>query len=208
MRTPPRTLTLTDVLFPQEHILRDLLLILGFSLFLGLLAQISIPLPFTAVPLTGQTFGVLLSGALLGSRRGALTLLAYIVEGSAGLPVFAGGSAYLLWASPRGGYLVGFLAAAFMVGFLAERGWDRSFWGTLVAMLLGNMLIYVFGLPWLGYFIGNNLLNLANLIPGGSLLEKTLIGGLLPFIPGDLLKAVLAAVALPSAWALMPRSGR
>jgi biotin transport system substrate-specific component len=141
------------------------------------------------VPLTGQTFAVLLVGALLGSRRGSLSLLAYLAEGAVGLPVFAGGSGGLarLW-GPTGGYLVGFIAAARMVGWLCERGWDRRVRTAALAMLIGNGVIYLFGLPWLAHFVGA---------------ERVLALGLLPFMPGDLVKLALAALALPSGWKLL-----
>lgn len=168
----------------------DLLLILGGSLFTALMAQIAIPLPFTPVPITGQTMAVLLVGAALGSRRGALSMAAYLLEGALGLPVFAGGATGLARLhGPTGGYLLGFLAAAFITGWLAERGWDRRPFTAALAMLIGNAMIYLFGLPWLAFFLEGFL------GPKGALAL-----GLLPFIPGDLLKLALAAFLLPSAW--------
>lgn len=167
----------------------DLALILGGSLVIAASAQIAIPLPFTPVPITGQTLGVLLVGMALGSRRGALAVLAYLGEGLAGLPVFAemrSGLATLL--GPTGGYLVGFAAAAWAVGALAERGFDRSLPKTLLAFALGNAIIYAFGLLWLATFVP---------WPG------TLAAGLTPFLVGDALKALLAALLLPGAWRLI-----
>lgn len=173
-----------------QQLVADILLILGGSLFTALMAQIAIPLPFTPVPITGQTLAVLLTGAALGSRRGALSIAAYLLEGALGLPVFAGGAAGLArLRGPTGGYLLGFLAAAFITGWLAERGWDRRPLTTALAMLIGNAVIYLFGLPWLALFLGSFL------GPKGALAL-----GLLPFIPGDLLKLALAAFLLPSAW--------
>ncbi|MBI3989141.1 MAG: biotin transporter BioY [candidate division NC10 bacterium] len=167
-------------------LLADLALILGGSVLVALSAQVSIPLPWTPVPITGQTFGVLLVGALLGSRRGALSLLTYLAEGAAGLPVFAGGSGGVLKLfGPSGGYLFGFVAAAFVVGFLAERGWDRHLFKAALAMLVGNVVIYLFGLPWLARFLPTS---------------HVLAAGLYPFVPGDLIKLFLAALALPSGW--------
>jgi len=186
-----QTLTLSDVLVPRRGLLRDAALVLGGSLLVALGAQIRISLPFTPVPITGQTFGVLLVGALLGARRGALSLLAYLIEGGAGLPVFAGGAAgahHLL--GPTGGYLVGFVAAALATGWLAERRWDRRVWTAALAMAVGNMVIYGFGLLWLARFVGP---------------ERVLVAGMLPFLPGDALKLLLAALALPSAWRLVGR---
>jgi len=181
--------TMVDVFWVESSAARDFMLILAGSLVVALSAQISVPLPFSPVPVTGQTFGVLLVGALLGSRSGALSLLVYLGEGALGLPVFAGGTGGLVrLAGPTGGYLLGFVAAAFLVGWLCERGWDRRLPTAAMAMLLGNAIIYLFGLPWLAHFVGS---------------DKTLALGLLPFIPGDLSKLILAALALPGGWALV-----
>ncbi|MBI4758069.1 MAG: biotin transporter BioY [Chloroflexi bacterium] len=183
--------TMVDVFWVESSAARDFMLILVGSLVVALSARISVPLPFSPVPVTGQTFGVLLVGALLGSRRGALSLLAYLGEGALGLPVFAGGTGGLVrLAGPTGGYLVGFVAAAFLVGRLCERGWDQRLPTAGAAMLLGNAVIYLLGLPWLARFVGP---------------DKVLALGLLPFIPGDLLKITLAALALPGGWALAHR---
>lgn len=182
--------TYADQLFrPQERDrtwLYNLLLILGGSLLIAGSAQIAIPLPFSPVPITGQTFAVLLMGATLGSKRGALCVLTYLTEGVAGLPVFSGaGAGIATLAGPTGGYLVGYLAAAYLTGWLAERGWDRRLRSNFLAMLLGNVVIYVFGLAWLGVLVGY---------------DKVLALGLLPFIPGDLLKLAIATGLLPLAW--------
>ncbi|MEW6232088.1 MAG: biotin transporter BioY [Chloroflexota bacterium] len=180
---------MVDVFWVESSAARDFMLILAGSLVVALSAQISVPLPFSPVPVTGQTFGVLLVGALLGSRSGALSLLVYLGEGALGLPVFAGGTGGLVrLAGPTGGYLLGFVAAAFLVGWLCERGWDRRLPTAAMAMLLGNAIIYLFGLPWLAHFVGP---------------DKALALGLLPFIPGDLSKLILAALALPGGWALV-----
>ncbi|VCU53094.1 Biotin transporter BioY [Thermus thermophilus] len=190
---------LMKTLWPQRTLARDLLLILAGSLFVALTAQIALPLPFTPVPITGQTLGVLLVGAALGSRLGFLALLAYLLEGAMGLPVFAGGTggiAKIL--GPTGGFLLAFPLAAGLVGLLVERfGLDRGFFGTLLAMLLGNALLYLVGLPWLAAWLMG-----AGKFGGVSAL---LAMGLFPFIPGDLVKAVLAALLLPSAWRLLGR---
>jgi biotin transport system substrate-specific component len=168
---------------------REAVLILGFVLMMTLVAQISIRLPGTPVPITGQTFGVLLTGVALGSRRGAASTLVYLGLGSAGLPVFAGWGGGAVWGLASGGYIVGFVFGAYVVGWLVERGWDR--WPSLlVAMLLGNAAIYLPGLYQLSFFV-----------PEG----KVLAFGLYPFIPGDLLKLYLASVAVPTAWALTLR---
>lgn len=174
---------------PGRFWLYNLGLILGFSILIGLSAQISIPLPFTPVPITGQTLTVLLTGAVLGSRRGALAVLTYLAQGFAGLPVFAGGKFGLATLfGPTGGYLLGFVVAAFVTGWLAERGWDRNFKTNALAMLAGNVVIYLVGLPWLAVFTGAN---------------QAIALGLLPFIPGDLLKLALATALLPIGWRLV-----
>jgi biotin transport system substrate-specific component len=143
------------------------------------------------VPITGQTFGVLFVGALLGSRRGALALAAYLLEGAAGLPVFAGGGATLAWlAGPTAGYLWSYPLAAWLTGRLAERGWDRRPATAALALGAGNAVIYAVALPWLAFYVG---------------LERVLAAGLLPFLPGDLVKIAVAAGALAGAWRLVGR---
>jgi biotin transport system substrate-specific component len=182
---------LAEALIKRRTVVVDLSLIIGGSLFIAAMAQLSISLlPFSPVPITGQTFAVLLVGMAFGSKRGALTLLAYLAEGAAGLPVFAeakSGIATIL--GPTGGYIVGFIAAAWVVGKLAERGFDRSLLKTLAAMVIGNAIIYLFGVAWLSRFVGG--------------LEATLAAGMYPFLIGDAVKAVLAALLLPSAWKLL-----
>jgi biotin transporter BioY len=187
---------MVDVFFPRVTLARDMLLIFGFVAVTALSAQVAFYVG--VVPITGQTFAVLIAGALLGSKRGALSQLTYLGMGVMGAPIFAGwqgGPAVLT--GPTGGYLVGFVAAAFVVGFLAERGWDRRTWSMALAMLIGNSVIYAIGLPWLSIWLGHV-----------ASADSVLAVGLYPFIPGDLLKLVLAAVALPSGWALLNRFGR
>jgi biotin transport system substrate-specific component len=181
--------TVSQRLGLRPGLLTDALLVTAGSLLVALFAQIQIFLPFTPVPITGQTFAVLLLGAALGGRRAAASLLLYLLEGAMGLPVFAGGSAGLLrLAGPTGGYLVGFLPAAYLVGLLAERGLDRRWYSALPVFLLGQLVLYTIGVIWLSTFVG---------------LGQALIAGLWPFIVLDAAKAVLAAVALPSAWKLV-----
>ena len=168
----------------------DISLIIGGSLLIGLCAQIKVWLPFSPVPVTLQTFAVLMLGALLGSRRGSLCVLAYIIEGAAGLPVFALGGGLAVLLGPTGGYLVGFIPAAYITGRLAECRWDRQARTTILAMLLGNVSIYAFGLLWLSCLIGA---------------KEALALGLYPFIVGDILKIALAAVVLPSGWKLLDK---
>jgi biotin transporter BioY len=176
--------TLVRTWIPQRTLLTDIGLVIGFSLLTALMAKIAIPLPFTPVPITGQTFAVLLTGALLGSRLGAATMLAYIMEGSVGLPVFAR-------ATPASyGYLAGFVAAAFIVGWLAERGWSRDVLRSILAMIAGEVAIYVFGLAWLSRYVG-----------WGQVLAL----GLLPFLIGDAVKLIAAALIVPAGWRIRER---
>lgn len=189
-------MTYADVLRPSTKgyaLAYDAALVVAGSLFVALSAQFAIPLPFSPVPVTGQTLAVLMTGVLLGSRRGSLALLTYLAEGALGLPVFAGGVAGLArLTGPTGGYLIGFVAAAWLVGLLAERGWDRRPETTLLAMLFGNVLIYAFGLPWLARFVGT---------------ERVLALGLFPFIAGDLWKLLVATILLPWGWRLLNQRG-
>lgn len=179
--TYPRT-----VLVPPLSRRANLALLLGASLFIALLAQVRVPLLFTPVPITGQTLAVLLVGAALGSRRGALAVLLYLAEGLAGLPVFAGGGsglAHLL--GPTGGYLVGFVAAAWVAGFMAEQGWDRRGRTAWLVFLLAEVALYLPGLAWLALFVGP---------------QRVLVLGLAPFVLGDVLKALIAGALLPTVW--------
>ena len=184
-------LVLADRIWPGESLLRNLLLPALGSLLIVLCARIEIPL--APVPITAQTLGVLLVGALLGSKRGVISLLLYLGFGAMGLPVFAGGASGLTrFAGPTAGYLLGFVAAAAVVGWLCERGWDRRAGTTALAMVVGMAAIYAFGTIWLSRFVG---------------WERVLAVGVLPFIPGDLLKLTLATVALPSGWLLLAGPG-
>lgn len=173
---------------------RDGILVVAFSLLTAASAQISIPLPFTPVPITGQTFAVLLTGALLGPRLGALAMLLYLAEGTVGLPFFAQGKAGLaVIAGPTGGYLLSYPLAALLTGWLAARGWDRRPGTMLLAMLLGSVVIFALGALQLSFFVG------------GSAHAWTL--GVQPFLIGDALKALLAAGLLPAGWKLLGRRG-
>ena len=188
--------TLSDRLWPAggvSPLLRNTILAVAGSLLLWLSAKVQIP--FWPVPLTLQTFAVLVIGMAFGWRLAGATLLLYMAEGAAGLPVFAGtpekgiGLAYMM--GPTGGYLLGFLLAAVVCGWLAERGWDRNVLSTAAAMLIGNTLIYVPGLVWLGTVAGWD--------------NPILKWGLTPFLAGDALKLALAAAILPLAWRLLGR---
>jgi biotin transport system substrate-specific component len=192
------TMTIIDAARPRSWaLLWDIGLIVAFGTLMAAFARISIPL--IPVPITGQTLGVLLTGALLGSRRGGAAMLVYLAEGLAGLPVFAlGHNAWTPTAGvpvivgPTAGYLFSYPVAAFLVGWLAEHGWDRTFWRSVPAMLAGELVIYAIALPWLARYVG---------------LGHTLQLGLLPFIPGDAIKLLLAAAVLPSGWRLLSAAG-
>jgi len=170
---------------------KELPLLIGFNLLLVATAYISFNLPFSPVPITGQTFGVLLIAMALGRVRAVGVIAAYLLEGVAGLPVFAGGTAGLpIIVGPTGGYLIGFLAGAYVIGWLADRGWDKSYLMSVLAMIIGSVIIFAFGLIWLG-----------TLVPANLLLSM----GLIPFLPGSVVKIALAAVILPSLWKFVKR---
>jgi biotin transport system substrate-specific component len=189
-----RALTLADVALPRAGVAPTLFLVLGASIVTALAAQIEVRLPWTPVPITGQTFAVLLTGAVLGARRAFLAQLLYLAEGAAGLPVFAGGAAGVArLVGPTGGYLIAFPFAAALTGALAQRGWDRHVATMVAAMLLGSVVIFGGGLLWLSRFV-----------PPQTLLAA----GLLPFVPGDLIKTTLAAVVFPSVWRWVGRGSR
>jgi biotin transporter BioY len=178
---------MADLIWPGLSLSRELSLILAGSILIALSAHLEIPL--RPVPITGQSFGVLLVGALLGSRRGVASVLSYLGMGAIGLPVFAGGASGIArFGGPTGGYLLGFVAAAFIVGRLSERGWDRRAWSTAAAMLIGTASIYLPGVIWLATFVG---------------WERVFQVGVLPFIIGDLLKVALASLVLPLGWAFL-----
>jgi len=159
------------------------------ALLVALLAQVRIPLPFTPVPLTGQTFAVLLVGAALGSRRGGASLGLYLALGALGLPFFAGGASGLAYMTGSTlGYLVGFVAAAYITGLLAERGLERDLRTSLLPFLAGTVVIYIFGAGWLTLSLG---------------IQKAVLLGVIPFLIGDAIKIVLAGLALPAAWKLV-----
>lgn len=170
---------------------RVLLAFAGSWLVAGL-AQIEIMLPFTPVPITGQTLGVLLVGASLGARLGAVSMGLYLAQGALGLPFYSGGDSgveFLKAASASGGYLWGFVVAAALVGWLAQRGWDRSVRSSIGAMFLGEVALYAIAIPWLMQALDVSL-------------DVALAKGLAPFVLGDTLKLLLAAALLPAGWRL------
>lgn len=185
--TPP----LIDRLIPvRAKIVRIPLQVVVGIAFLALLAQLRVEIG--PVPITGQTLGVLLMGAAYGTGLGSITALGYLLVGGLGLSVFAGGGAgWATLSGATGGYLLGFVPAAALVGYLAQRGFDRSVTKTALAMVLGNIVIYLTGLAWLYPFAGQ-------LAPeGSSAVAWVLSAGLWPFIPGDVLKLMIAAGLVP-----------
>jgi biotin transport system substrate-specific component len=178
--------TLADVI--PGGLARNIALVVGGAGFVGLSAQLAIPLPFTPVPLSLQTFSVLLTVAVLGSTRGLVSMALYAVAGMAGLPWFAQQQSG--WAFASFGYVVGFVLAAYLVGRLAERGADRTVLRTVGLMVLGNLAIYAVGVPGLMLIAGMDL-------------GKALLLGVVPFLIGDALKIALAAGLLPAAWKLV-----
>jgi biotin transport system substrate-specific component len=192
MSTYAKADTLVGAVAAPLNALKSVALVVAFSLLTAAAAQVVVPLPFTPVPLTGQTFAVLLTGALLGPRLGALAMLAYLLEGAAGLPFFRGGAGGVThFAGATAGYLLAFPAAAYVTGYLSERGWDRRFVTAAAAMALGSLVILACGWAWL-----------ALMFKGGTEAFRL---GVAPFLPGDVLKVALAAAVLPSGWALLRR---
>lgn len=193
-------LTVADLARPSERRLArfyDAAFVIGGSLVIALCAQIAIGYP---VPQTGQTFAVLIVGALLGARRGALCILTYLAEGSLGLPVFAQGKAgWAAFLGPTGGYLIGFVGAAYLVGALAQRGWDRRVASTIPMMVLGEVAIYACGLAWLFCLVHLG----AQPLSGRSVLAV----GLYPFLAGEVVKIALAMTLLPSGWKMIRHFG-
>jgi biotin transport system substrate-specific component len=182
------TLTVGDTLVGRSSLRSTAMAVLGGACLIAACAQISIPLGFTPVPLTGQTFAVLLVGAALGSVAGTASTTLYVAAGALGAPVYADGAhGWHVLDSASGGYLVGFIAAAALTGKLAERCWDRRFSSSLGALLTGNVVIYACGVAWLAHDLHLNT-------------ATALQNGLYPFVPGDLLKLYLAAAVLPTAW--------
>ena len=183
--------TLADVALPRSSAVANALLVIAASLLTAAAAQVEIRLPWTPVPITGQTFAVLLSGTVLGARRAFIAQWLYLLEGALGLPFFAGGAAgFARLMGPTGGYLLAFPFAAAVTGAFAERAWDRRPGTMFLAMLAGSVIIFVLGLAQLSRFV-----------PGSALLQA----GFLPFVLGDLTKALLAAGVFPVAWSLARR---
>jgi biotin transport system substrate-specific component len=190
-----RPVTVADLIpLPLQGLARDAVLVVGFSLLTALCAQIVIPLD--PVPITFQTLAVLLSGATLGYKRGAAAMLLYVLEGAVGLPFYAQGKhGFDVLFGATGGYLFGFVLAATLVGWLAERGWDHNYFKTTLAMVLGSLLFYTLGVlsVWLVAYHGTQF-------------DAALQNGFVKFIPLDIAKILVAASVLPSTWSLTQRN--
>ena len=165
---------------------KALLAIVGTAI---LAVSAKVQIPFWPVPMTMQTFVVLVLGIVYGARLGAVTVGLYLIEGAVGLPVFATGSGLAYIVGPTGGYLIGFLFASYVIGMLANRGWDRSMIKTLGSMLIGTVIIFIMGIAWLSTFIG---------------FEKAVAAGLTPFILSEGLKILLAVIIVPLLWKRLP----
>ena len=191
MSTDVRADTLMGAALAPLDATRSAGLVIVFSLFIAACAQFSIQIG--PVPITGQSFAVLLTGALLGSRLGAAAVIAYLIEGALGLPFFAGGGAGIVrFFGPTGGYLVAFPAAAFITGAFAEHGWDKRYLTAVAAMAIGSAVILLGGLAWFTI--------LTNTPPVAAFKIAVL-----PFLAGDVVKIALAAAVLPTGWALLKR---
>ncbi|MCS5733327.1 biotin transporter BioY [Herbiconiux daphne] len=182
--------TLADRLISRS-VLTDVMLVAGGAAFTGLLAQVAIPL--WPVPITGQTLAVLLVGSTLGALRGAVAMVVYALLGVVGVPWFSdAASGWQVIAGPTGGYIVGFIIAAGLTGWLAQRNWDRRVVGAFASFMAGTVITFAVGLPWLAASLGLTF-------------SQTLEAGLYPFIVGGIIKALIAAGVIPLAWKLTDR---
>jgi biotin transporter BioY len=186
--------TYAEMFKPKEkvyQIIYEIGLVIVISLLIGICANIKIFLPYTMVPVTLQTFAVLFFSLLLGARRSLYVLLAYIFEGMVGLPVFSKGSGVSYLLGPTGGYILGFLASGYVVGFLAEHGFEKNFFTTIFALVIGNIIIYFFGILWLAKFVSgiNNAVKL----------------GVIPFLVVDSIKILFCATIFPLSWRVVKK---
>lgn len=185
-RIATQSRALVDAIWTEGSLARDVVLVATGVLAIAAAAQIRIPVPFSLVPITGQTFAVMLVAALYGPRRGVATIVTYIASGAMGLPFFAGGAAGIAYlAGPTMGYLAGWIGAAWLIGTLMERGWSQRAWTSALAMWLGSLVIFAGGVLWLSRFVG---------------LQEAFMTGFLPFIPGDFIKIGLAMAVLQAGW--------
>lgn len=188
------SISLSNAVLPRSGAFTKTLLVTGGALFLALLAQVAIPVPGSPVPVTGQTLGVLLLATAYGANMGAATFALYLLIGIAGAPVFANqGHGLERLVGPTGGYLIGMLLAAWVLGSLAGRKWDQRLISALTTMFIGNLIIFTFGLIWLKSYTGKDW-------------AWTINAGLTPFIFGEILKIAIAGTALPTVWKVVGRT--
>lgn len=179
-----------------HSVVADIALVTGAAIFVGLLAQVNIHLGFTPVPITGQTLGVLLAGSALGWRRGSLSMALYVVAGIIGVPWYSGHAhGWTAATGSTGGYLLGFIVAAGICGVLAQQGNDRKVLPAMGSMVIGNIVIYAFGVSWLAHYLHVSL-------------SKAITLGMTPFLLGDFVKIVVAALILPATWKIVDRTRR
>ena len=187
MSTQAVTGVIVDSWATQSRV-RNAILVMGLTGFTALAAQVAIPLPFTPVPLTLQTFAVLAGAAALGAERAVMAQVLYIALAVAGVPVLAGGaSGHEVVVGATGGYLIGFVLASYVVGRISSNGASTKSGKTALAFLAGSVLIYALGAPWLAFTTGNTI-------------TWAIVNGVVPFLVGDLIKAVAAGAVLPLAW--------
>lgn len=185
-----------DAAFPKAELWQKTILVLTGSGLMALASRLTLPLPWTPVPITGQTFAVLLLAAMLGARLSLATQFLYLLQGVAGLPVFSAGTTWGIGRllGPTGGYLVGFLAVSYVVGTLADHGWGKKLLSALMMMIMGEVVLFLVAIPWLKMVLPVSW-------------SQALGLGLLPFLPGDLFKLLLAALLLPTGWKLLRKVG-
>ena len=176
----------------EKETFKNILLVLGGVAFLSIMSQVLIPLPYTPVPITLGTFGVTLMALLYGRKLGTATILSYVVAGSLGAPIFAGGKAGSLF-SPTGGYILGYIVATIILGYLADRGVTKSYVKTILSLMLSSTIILTLGSLVLSLFV-----------PG----KNAFMIGVLPFLPGDALKSTTTTLLLPTLWKFIPRDDK
>ena len=176
----------------ENETFKNILLVLGGVAFLSIMSQVLIPLPYTPVPISLGTFGVTLMALLYGRKLGTATILSYVVAGSLGAPIFAGGKAGSLF-SPTGGYILGYIVATIILGYLADRGVTKSYVKTILSLILSSAIILTLGSLVLSLFV-----------PG----KNAFMIGVLPFLPGDALKSTTVTLLLPTLWKFIPKNDK
>ena len=176
----------------EKETFKNILLVLGGVAFLSIMSQVLIPLPYTPVPISLGTFGVTLMALLYGRKLGTATILSYVAAGSLGAPIFAGGKAGSLF-SPTGGYILGYIVATIILGYLADRGVTKSYVKTILSLMLSSAIIFTLGSLVLSLFV-----------PG----KNAFMIGVLPFLPGDALKSTTTTLLLPTLWKFIPKNDK